>query len=239
MIKALWVMAKATNLSLEECRQHWFEVHGQLHVSQGHKLLGYIQHHTLFHAYGGSPKPTHDGASIVWVRDTAAYKEAVATAAWQAASKDGYTGVYGGRALFEYPIICSVAEEHIVTDGLTNPLMVKAIYAARRNPELSEEEFRRHWLDVHGPLCARVPGLRRYVQNHGLGIGQSAATVYYDGWSELWFDDIDSFHIAAKNPQWIAMQEDARAGVSGKALFHADSICLVVGRERHLLPEVA
>lgn len=39
-----------------------------------------------------------------------------------------------------------------------------------RHPELSPEEFRRHYRDVHGPLAAAQAGFRkytsRYVQNH-------------------------------------------------------------------------
>jgi hypothetical protein len=35
-----------------------------------------------------------------------------------------------------------------------------------RKPGVTTEQFRRHRCEVHGPLAARMPGLRRYHQNH-------------------------------------------------------------------------
>ena len=66
-----------------------------------------------------------------------------------------------------------------------------------RKPGTTAERFRRHWREVHGPLAARMPGLRRYHQNHmvdasPLGIGSSPEGWRLDGISELWFDDVAS-----------------------------------------------
>ena len=47
--------------------------------------------------------------------------------------------------------------------------MYKVAWIARFHPGLTKEEGHRHWSDVHGPLCAEVPGLERYVQNHVVG----------------------------------------------------------------------
>jgi hypothetical protein len=35
-----------------------------------------------------------------------------------------------------------------------------------RRPRVPHELFATYWRDVHGPLCARIPGLGWYVQNH-------------------------------------------------------------------------
>jgi hypothetical protein len=35
-----------------------------------------------------------------------------------------------------------------------------------RRPQVPHELFATYWRDVHGPLCARIPGLGWYVQNH-------------------------------------------------------------------------
>ena len=35
-----------------------------------------------------------------------------------------------------------------------------------RKPGVTMEQFRRHWRDVHGPLAAKLTGLRRYHQNY-------------------------------------------------------------------------
>ena len=68
--------------------------------------------------------------------------------------------------------------------------MVKALYTASKKPGLSSEEFYKHWFEVHGQLCARVPGLRRYVQNHGIAEAYPIRAMTHDGFSELWFDDV-------------------------------------------------
>jgi len=57
-----------------------------------------------------------------------------------------------------------VAVERVVVDGVTTPSMVKAIFTAARRPGLSLDEFSAHWFEVHAPIAARVPGLRRYVR---------------------------------------------------------------------------
>lgn len=36
----------------------------------------------------------------------------------------------------------------------------------RRRPGVAQERFDAYWRDVHGPLCARLPGLGFYVQHH-------------------------------------------------------------------------
>ena len=35
-----------------------------------------------------------------------------------------------------------------------------------RRPRVPHEVFATYWRDVHGPLCARIPGLAWYVQHH-------------------------------------------------------------------------
>ena len=44
--------------------------------------------------------------------------------------------------------------------------MIKSISLLTRKPELTHEQFVKHWLEIHGPLAHAVPGLKRYVQSH-------------------------------------------------------------------------
>jgi uncharacterized protein (TIGR02118 family) len=74
-----------------------------------------------------------------------------------------------------------------------------------RRPDLTPEAFRRHWRDVHGPLAARMPGLRRYEQNHvvdssQLAIDHARGDWDLDGISQLWFDDAEAMRAAARSP---------------------------------------
>src|SRR5260370_8062556 len=71
--------------------------------------------------------------------------------------------------------------------------MIKSISLLTRRPELSHDQFVRHWLEVHAPLAHAVPGVRRYVQNHIQGEPRRAdivtTKVAVDGVAELWYDD--------------------------------------------------
>lgn len=44
--------------------------------------------------------------------------------------------------------------------------MVKRFVVLRRRRDMTVEEFRAYWRDVHGPLIGKIPGLRKYVQYH-------------------------------------------------------------------------
>jgi uncharacterized protein (TIGR02118 family) len=99
-------------------------------------------------------------------------------------------------------------QERIVVDGPTTPEMVKIIYTASKKPGLTRAEFEQHWFEVHGQLGAQLPGLRRYVQNHGLPEALPHRAMTHDGFSELWFDDLASFERAKASPEWAALSVD-------------------------------
>jgi uncharacterized protein (TIGR02118 family) len=117
------------------------------------------------------------------------------------------------------------AHEHVVVDGETTPEMVKAIFIVSKLPGLTLDEFFGRWQHHHGPLAAKVPGLRRYVQNHALPQAYADRRQTHDGWSELWFDDLASLHDAAQSAEWRAVRED------GDSLF-ARPVGVGVARER-------
>jgi uncharacterized protein (TIGR02118 family) len=87
--------------------------------------------------------------------------------------------------------------------------MVKFIFCITRKQGMSVEEFQRHWRETHGPIAARIPGVRRYVQCHVLPemYGRDNAPAY-DGAAELWFDDLDSMRAAFRSPEVAAARED-------------------------------
>jgi uncharacterized protein (TIGR02118 family) len=42
--------------------------------------------------------------------------------------------------------------------------MIKFIVVGYRRSELTPEQFRRYFREMHGPLAAAIPGVRRYIQ---------------------------------------------------------------------------
>ncbi len=68
--------------------------------------------------------------------------------------------------------------------------MIKVFYFIPKRPDISEEQFHRHWREVHAPLALRLPGLRRYVQSHRINHPGFGLSSPYDGVAEVWFDDL-------------------------------------------------
>ena len=46
------------------------------------------------------------------------------------------------------------------------PRGVKNVEFVTRKPGLAVDEFQRYWREIHGPLAAQIPVIRRYVQSH-------------------------------------------------------------------------
>ena len=47
--------------------------------------------------------------------------------------------------------------------------MYKVAWIARFPQGMAKEDARRHWAEIHGPMCIKTPGIERYVQNHVAG----------------------------------------------------------------------
>lgn len=83
--------------------------------------------------------------------------------------------------------------------------MIARFGLVRKVPELSQEAFSQHWRDTHGPLAAKMPGLRRYLQHEVVnkdqfGIKETRGAWDLDGISELHFDDFDAMMTAVNAP---------------------------------------
>jgi uncharacterized protein (TIGR02118 family) len=82
--------------------------------------------------------------------------------------------------------------------------MIKSHSFMPRRPDVSEEEFSDHWLNVHGPLALRIDTLRRYVQCHRLPAGNvEAGEIPYSGVAEVWFDDLEEGRSLRAHPAFV------------------------------------
>ena len=81
--------------------------------------------------------------------------------------------------------------------------MIKLVFALRRRPDMTLEEFQTYWRTVHAPLVAEradVLKIKRYVQVHTKDLDglhgafrqrNGGAPEPFDGVAELWFDSLD------------------------------------------------
>ena len=90
--------------------------------------------------------------------------------------------------------------------------MIKTVGLLTRKNGWTHAQFVKHWVETHAPLAHKVPGLRRYVQNHIRGertrADIEATAVEIDGIAELWFDDQAALEAAARTPEMKALHAD-------------------------------
>jgi len=88
--------------------------------------------------------------------------------------------------------------------------MLKLVYCITKRVGLTDDEFFRYWKNIHGPIGARIPRLRKLVQSHRLTVPGDKRRPDYDGMAELWFDNWEALLAARESPQWKASSEDEK-----------------------------
>lgn len=90
--------------------------------------------------------------------------------------------------------------------------MIKSISLLTRRPELTHDEFVRHWVNIHAPLAHAVPKLKRYVQSHIVAERTrpdiETLDVDIDGIAELWYDSLDDLRYAMSTPEAKILHDD-------------------------------
>jgi uncharacterized protein (TIGR02118 family) len=101
---------------------------------------------------------------------------------------------------------------------------------AKRKPGIAVEAFQRHWLEVHGPLGAAIPGMRRFVQSHTrLSAYDRGREPAWDGIGLTWFEDTDAIRAAMATPEWNrATADDANFLAPGPVTFIATTEHVIV-----------
>ncbi len=90
--------------------------------------------------------------------------------------------------------------------------MIVRMGLLNKKPDWSLQDFHRYWSATHGPIAAKLPGLRGYMQHHVVdslqrGISFKRGPEHLDGISELAFDDTTSMQAAFASevaPQLVA-----------------------------------
>lgn len=111
--------------------------------------------------------------------------------------------------------------------------MIKRIAVLTRRPELSREEFAKHWREVHGELSKRVPNMLRYVQNlvteevphpHLPG-----GVSNIDGFAEIWFKDRETMEAALTTEEFKELYADGPLFTATSVTFHVHEDVVIDG----------
>jgi uncharacterized protein (TIGR02118 family) len=84
--------------------------------------------------------------------------------------------------------------------------MFTVTFVLDEKPGMDRAEALRYWRETHGPIAAKVPGVRRYVQQHAVGALEGDPP--YLGVASLSFDDQEAFAAAAASPEFQAALAD-------------------------------
>jgi uncharacterized protein (TIGR02118 family) len=85
--------------------------------------------------------------------------------------------------------------------------MIKTLVFVRRKPGMTFDDFARYWVETHGPVAAKLPGLRRLVTNLVRPELQRHEPPW-DGLSCAWFESADAVRSVVSTPEFRAMIDD-------------------------------
>ena len=158
MVKALSFFKRRAGMPVDEFQAYWRTRQPDV-VTKLPGVRRYVQSHTRAAAYERG-EPVYDGIAEVWFDDTAAMHALRGTAEVAAVQADE------ARFIDRPTMGLIITDDHVIKDGAVPPGAAKGVGFARRKSGMTVDAFRKHWREVHGPLGAAVPSLRRYVQSH-------------------------------------------------------------------------
>jgi uncharacterized protein (TIGR02118 family) len=181
MLHVLYFITRKPALGEAEFHRYWREVHGPI-AKKVPQLRRYVQSHRIPFAGANS---TYDGAAEVWIDNEAALGALRQSPEYlKGALADEFNFIDMSRVEW------LVTNDHVILDGPQTSQLVKTIFQLKRKPGMSLADFRKYWVDVHGPIVCQLPGLRRYVQCHTVDAAYSYAEPKWDGVAQLWVDDL-------------------------------------------------
>jgi uncharacterized protein (TIGR02118 family) len=86
--------------------------------------------------------------------------------------------------------------------------MVKIVTLMKRRSDLSVGDFQNHLRAEYGPLAAKRPGLRRYVQSCALVQGYTKGELLFDAIGEMWFDTVEASRHYLRSAEFARARED-------------------------------
>ncbi len=104
--------------------------------------------------------------------------------------------------------------------------MFTVTFVVNEKPGMDRTEALRYWRDTHGPIIRKVPGVRRYVQQHAVGAPEGEPPFL--GVASMYFDDQEAFGAAAASPEFAAALEDlANFGHTQLATAFTEDVVIV------------
>jgi uncharacterized protein (TIGR02118 family) len=200
MIKSVVFFKRKAGMPVDEFQAYWRTHHAKV-VSALPGVRRYVQSHTRPSIYARR-EPVYDGIAELWNDDVEALRAMMRHPHYQVVRADEANFIDGAT------MGGLVTREHVIVDGAAPPAGVKSVEFVTRRPDLPVEAFQRHWREVHGPIAATIPVLRRYVQSHALPETYARRPPPHDGIAETWFESTDAMRHSATTPEYARTRAD-------------------------------
>jgi uncharacterized protein (TIGR02118 family) len=202
MVKVITFLKRKAGIPVGEFQSYWREKHPEV-VTRLPGVRRYVQSHTLVAEYGNG-EPLYDGIAEVWADNTDALRAMTRS--------DDHAAVQADEARFidRTTMGIVITEDHLVKDGPVPSSAAKGVSFLTRRPGLSIDEFQHHWREVHAPMAALLPGLRRYVQSQTRRSAYEGGRIpAYDGMALTWFDSREAALRAGSTDEFSRVLADA------------------------------
>lgn len=216
MISRFGLIERKAGLSDMAFHAHWRNVHGPL-AAQLPGLQAYYQNRIVDDRQFGVSYQRGawdlDGFSELQFEDIETMKSALASAPFSATVQDA--------DLFLSRVRLVVCEKHVVVPLVpTEGPVIKRMSLLRRHPHLSQDAFRREWIERHAEMIAQWPDVLGYNQNLIVDRYASMAetapyeAVPVDGIVEFWFRSEEDADTLYKSDLVAKTQEHGREFLS-------------------------
>ncbi len=219
---------KKLGMSKLDFHLHYRDRHGALFskVPGGRR---YIQNHFFGRKF--NEELPYDALTDIWLDSEEAFQEAFTHPIYKENPQPDLPNFIHMGQLLRF-----LTEDHVLLEGppiFKDTRLSKIIFFLKRKPGMDIEEFRRHWLEVHGAIVLKLPRLRRYVQSHVLPSAYAEGEPLHDGFSYLWFDNDNDLREAFHSlTSWIDLRPSTANFLDQDRL-----IGLVAEEIRYIWPE--
>jgi len=221
MLHLFYFITRKSTVPEGEFHRYWREVHGPI-VKKIKQIKRYVQSHRIAFANMHS---SYDGVAEVWLEDEAAMLALRQNPEYlQGALADEPNFIDMNRVEW------MATNDHVILDGPQTPTQAKLIFQLKRKPGLSLADARKYWVDVHGPIVRKLPGLCRYVQCHLVDAAYHYAEPKWDGVAQLWVDD-----VAAMQQMLESREFKQEAWPDGEKFLDLSIACSFVAQEHHVV----
>ena len=201
MVKTFNFFKRKAGLSVDDFRNHWLNEHAAV-IRAIPEIRKYVASIALSSSYRNH-EPIYDGISEAWFEDEETIHATVDSAPRRAAHADDGNFIDMSKA-------GSILTDEIAQiDGTPPTDAVKVMSLLTRKPGMDVPAFQSYWRSTHGPLAAKIPQARRYVQCHVLASTYAGGrTPRYDGIAEMWFDDFDAIRASGIADEYQSVRAD-------------------------------